>query len=230
MSSSKNPAEFLKKVKDLNLKKEIFEAFQSVDRKIFFDPFFRDMAESFNPIPVGFGEHSDDVLVLSRMLSILSPHKKWEVLEIGTGSGYSTALLASMVKRVVTIEYHEKLAMEAKERLISNGFFNVKFIAGDFSELDDAAGYFDAVIIHAGCIHSPYAALNLLKKNAMAVFCMGTAMMQQITLYKNTESSDGDPFKRYRFFETCTIPSIKGKYGYSNPELDIIVETGRGDI
>jgi len=230
MSSNKNLNEFLKKVKELNLKKEIYNAFQSVDRNIFFDPFFRDRISSFSPIPVGFGEHSDDINVLTKMLTILSPHKKWEILEIGTGSGYSTALLASMVKKVVTIEYHEKLALEAKERLIANGFFNIKFIAGDFSELDDTAGHFDAAIIHAGCIHSPYAALNLLKKNGAAVFCMGTAMMQQITLYKNIASDDDDPFRRYKFFDTCTIPSIKGKYGYSNPELDIIVETGRGDI
>lgn len=214
----------MKKVKELNLKKEIYDAFQSVDRNIFFDPFFRDRISSFGPIPVGFGEYSDDVHILAKMLSILSPHKKWEILEIGTGSGYSTALIASMVKKVVTIEYHEKLAMEAKERLIANGFFNVKFIAGDFSELDDTAGHFDAAIIHAGCTHSPYAALNLLKKNGNAVFCMGTSMMQQITFYKNIEAAD-DPFKRYKFFDTCTIPSIKGKYGYANPELDIIVET-----
>jgi protein-L-isoaspartate(D-aspartate) O-methyltransferase len=229
MSPNKNLNEFLKKIKDLRLKKEINDAFQSVDRSIFFDPFFRDKINSFAPIPVGFGEHSDDVQILTKMLTVLSPHKKWEVLEIGTGSGYSTAILASMVKRVVTIEYHEKLAVEAKERLIANGFFNVKFLAGDFSELDDSAGHFDAAIIHAGCIHSPYAALNLLKKNGIAVFCMGTAMMQQITLYKNIIMDDKNPFLRYKFFDTCKVPSIKGRYGYSNPELDIIVETGRGD-
>ena len=55
-------------------------------------------------IPVGFGEFSDDVVLLSKMLTILSPHKKWNVLEIGTGSGYSTALLSTMVNKILTIE------------------------------------------------------------------------------------------------------------------------------
>ena len=69
--------------------------------------------------------------------------------------------------------------------------------------------------------------LNLLKKNGVAVFPMGTAMLQQITFYKNMKLAPEDnPFKRYKFFETCTVQSIKGQYGYSNAEMDIIVQPG----
>jgi len=228
MSVKKINNEFHKNISSLNLKKEILNAFQSVDRTLFFDPFFKDKISGFDPIPVGFGEFSDDVVILSKMLSTLSPHKKWNVLEIGTGSGYSTALLSSMVNKVLTIEYNEKLAAATKQRLISNGFFNIKFLAGDCSELDDTAGSFDAVIVHAGCMHSPYAALNLLKKNGVAVFPMGTALLQQITYYRNmTLAPDDNPFKRYKFLDTCTVPSIKGMYGFSNAEMDIILQPGR---
>lgn len=230
MSSKKINTEFHKNLKALHLKKEIQHAFESVDRSLFFDPYFKDKISGFEPIPVGFGEFSDDVVLLSKMLTILSPHKKWNVLEVGTGSGYSTALLSTMVHKVLTIEYNEKLAADAKNRLMSNGFFNVKFLAGDCSELDDTAGVFDAVIVHAGCMHSPYAALNLLKKNGIAIFPMGTAMLQQITFYKNITLADGDnPFKRYKFLETCTVESIKGIYGYDNAEMDIILQPGKGD-
>ena len=158
------------------------------------------------------------------MMTVLSPHKKWNLLEIGTGSGYSTALLSTLAGKIVTIEYNEKLAAGSKNRLINNGFFNIKFLAGDCSELDDTAGVFDAVIVHAGCMHSPYAALNLLKKNGVAVFPMGTEMMQQITLYKNlTLKPDEDPFKRYKFLDPCRVQSIKGIYGFNNAAMDIIV-------
>jgi len=231
MSSKKINIEFHKNLKKLNLKKDIQHAFESVDRTLFFDSFFKDKISGFDPIPVGFGEFSDDVAILSKMMTILSPHKKWNVLEIGTGSGYSTALLSTMVHKILTIEDNEKLAGDAKNRLISNGFFNIKFLAGDCSELDDTAGIFDAVIVHAGCMHSPYAALNLLKKNGVAVFPMGTAMLQQITFYRNMTLAENDnPFKRYKFLDTCQVQSIKGQYGFTNAEMDIILQPGRGDL
>ena len=230
MSSKKINSEFQKNIKSLHLKKEIQHAFESVDRSLFFDHFFKDKISGFDPIPVGFGEFSDDVVLLSKMLTTLSPHKKWHVLEIGTGSGYSTALLSTMVNKVLTIDYNEKLAAEAKKRLVSSGYFNIKFLAGDCSDLDDTAGVFDAVIVHAGCMHSPYAALNLLKKNGIAVFPMGTAMLQQITYYKNMNLAPEDnPFKRYKFLETCSVQSIKGMYGFDNAEMDIILQPGKGD-
>jgi len=230
MSINKINNVFQKNIKTLNLKKEIQQAFESVDRSLFFDPFFKDKISGFEPLPVGYGEFSDDVILLSKMMTILSPQKKWNILEIGTGSGYSTALLSAMSNKVLTIDYNEKLAAEAKNRLISNGYFNIKFLAGDCSELDDTAGSFDAVIVHAGCMHSPYSALNLLKKNGVAVFPMGTAMLQQITFYKNINLSDKDnPFKRYKFLETCSVESIKGTYGYHNTEMDIILQPGKSD-
>ncbi len=228
MSSKKIISEFHKNIKTLNLSKELLHAFETVDRTIFFDPFFKEKISGFDPVPVGFGEFSDDVVILAKMLTILSPQKKWSVLEIGTGSGYSTALISSMVSKVLTIDINEKLASIAKKRLVSNGFFNIKFLGGDCSELDDTAGVFDAVIVHAGCMHSPYAALNLLKRNGVAVFPMGTVMLQQIAFYKNIKLPENDnPFKRYKFFETCQVPSIKGQYGYTNAEVDIIFQPGK---
>ena len=224
MNNDKINNEFRNNIKALNLNKNIRGAFESVDRTLFFDPFFKDKMSNFEPIPLGYGEYSDDVTLLSRMLTILSPSKNWEVLEIGTGCGYSTALLSTMVKRILTVEYHEKLAIETKNRLMSNGFFNIKFLGGDCSELDDTAGSFDAVIVHAGCMHSPYAALNLLKRNGIAVFPMGTEMLQQIILYKNIPlAPEENPYKRYKFLDTCTVPSIKGIYGFHNKEVDIII-------
>lgn len=220
----KNKTEFIKKIKSLNISAKIISAFESTDRTLFFDPFFKNQIWDMNPVPVGYGEKSDNVEILAKMLNHLNPKKNWDVLEIGTGSGYSTALIASMSARVVSIDYNENLAKEAKKRLLDNGFFNAKFFAGDCSELDDRTGFFDGIIVFAGCTQSPYAVLNLLKPGGVAVFPMGPMHMQQITLYKNIPAND--PFKRYKFLETCIVPSIKGEYGTSNPGLSIIVEKG----
>jgi len=221
---TKKRDEFYKKLKDLNISENIISAFASVDRAIFFDPFFKDKLNNFEPIPIGFGEYSDNIEILAEMINILNPQKEWRLLEIGTGSGYSTAILSSMVKNIVTVEFHEQLALEAKKRLIDNGYFNIKFLAGDCSDIDDSLGSFDAAIIYAGCTHSPYSVLNLLKSNGVAVFPMGPVTMQQITLYKNIRGDEISPFERYKFFKTCTVPFIKGKYGVSNPGIDIIIE------
>lgn len=222
MTKKKN--DFNKKIHELKLHAPVLHAFESVEREIFFEPFFRDRCGNFDPIPIGFGEHSDDVSILAEMINLLSPKKSWHVLEVGTGSGYSTAILSSMVKKIVTIDLHEQLALGAKKRLIDNGYFNIKFIAGDCSELDDTAGFFDAAIIYSGCTHSPYSVLNLIKPGGVAVFPMGPLHMQQITLFKNiVKGSETDPFERYRFFSTCNVPSIKGAYGANNPGLDVII-------
>lgn len=223
MTKKKN--DFNKKLHELKLSAPVLHAFESVEREIFFEPFFREKCGSFEPIPIGFGEQSDNVSILAEMINILSPKKSWHLLEVGTGSGYSTAILSTMVKKIVTIELHEQLALDAKKKLINNGYFNVKFMAGDCSELDDTAGFFDAAIIYSGCTHSPYSVLNLIKPGGAAVFPMGPAHMQQITLFKNiVKGAETDPFERYRFFSTCNVPSIKGAYGAANPGLNVIIE------
>jgi len=222
---TKKKTDFIKKVQSLDLNSAIINAFSSVERDIFFEPFFKDKISGFEPIPIGLGEHSDDVAVLAEMINILSPKRGWNLLEVGTGSGYSTAILSTMVKKITSIEFHEKLAIDAKKRLIDNGYFNIKFMAGDCSELDDRAGLFDAAIIHAGCMHSPYSVLNLLKPNGVAVFAMGPIHMQQITFYRNIiKGTDANPFARYKFFNTCNIPPIRGKYGNTGSAIDIFIE------
>lgn len=223
MSKTK-PLPFIKKIKEAGVSKTVLDAFMNVDRPLFFDPFFKDRFDGTDPIPVGYGEQSDNAILLAKMIDALSPQKKWTLLEVGTGSGYSTAVLSSLVNRIVTVDLNEQLAKAAKTRLLENGFFNIKFLAGDCAELDDTAGSFDAAIIHGGCTHSPYAVLNLIKKNGVAVFPMGPVLLKQITFYKNAElSGNANPFSRYKFLETCVCPPLKGQYGASAPELNIIV-------
>ena len=223
MSKAK-PSQFMKSIEGAGVSKDLLHAFEAVDRSLFFDPFFRDKIDGTAPLPIGSGEFSDDALVLARMINTLSPRKNWNLLEIGTGSGYSTAVLSSLVDKIVTVEFHEKLAKAAKNRLIDNGYFNIKFLAGDCAELDDTAGSFDAAIIYGGCTHSPYSVLNLLKRNGVAVFPMGPHHLKQMTFYKNAVLKDNDnPFSRYKFHETGEFPSLKGQYGAANPELNIIV-------
>ncbi len=218
---------FLKNLKKLDIEKNLFKAFADIERANFFDPFFKDKIYTFEPIPIGHGEASDEISLLAKMINYLEIKKTDSVLEIGTGSGYSTAVISSLAGKVVTVDIHEPLVTEAKKRLLDLGHFNVRYLAGDCSELDDTTGVFDKIIVHAACMHSPYAALNLLKSDGVAVYPMGPPHMQQITVYNNSRQISKNPYGKFRFLDTCICPSIKGQYSSKNKNIDIIMETGK---
>ncbi|MFC1670303.1 protein-L-isoaspartate O-methyltransferase, partial [Spirochaetota bacterium] len=176
--SNKKLEKFLKVLKSNKIKKNIRDAISSIDREKFFDPFFKKDVFEFGPLPVGCGENSDDVIIMAKMIELLSPKKNWRILEVGTGSGYSTAVLASLVKEVVTVEYHEGIAKEAKERLVSQGFFNIRFYTGDATEMTDDMGKFDGIIIFPACVKRPFSIIPLLKYDGPLVFPMGTPLQQ----------------------------------------------------
>lgn len=214
---------FLEVFKNKKIDPAVIKAISGVDRPEFFDALFADKVYEFQPLPIGSGQHSDEPLTLAKMLTLLEPQKEWRVLEVGTGSGYSTALLSQLVREVVTVEYHEPLALGAKKRCIQNGFTNVRFFAGDPGDLDDELGAFDGVIILAACAHSPYGILNLLREEGRAVFPMGPAHQQQIATYRHTPGEDGLQ-SSFVFRDFCAFDSIRGRYGWVDRYGDYIVE------
>lgn len=212
---SKKKEGFLEKLKKHDIKKNIINSFAGVKRTDFFDPFFNKKINELDSIPIGNGEKSDDPVTLAKMIQILSPKKKWRVLEVGTGSGYSTAILASMVSEVITIDYHEALGNAARERFIQNGIINVKSYSGDASSISEQFGEFDGVIIFAACIHRPFSLINTLKDKGVIVYPMGPPFRQQITLYEKSSPDDPETgINNFKFYDFCTFDSIKGKFGW----------------
>jgi len=208
---------FFKILKKEKIKKRIIDAFTRVERRDFFDEFFSDRIYDMNPIPVGYGEESEDPLILAKMIQILSPLKKWKILEVGTGSGYSTAILSSMVSEVVTVEYHENLAAAAKKRFIKMGLTNIRSYAGDATDFNDPIGEFDGIIIFAACINRPFTLMNILKEGGTLVYPMGPPFKQQITLYKEPPvDKPENSMKDFKFFDFCNFNSIIGKLGWLN--------------
>ena len=189
------------------------DAMKSVDRENFFDPIFSDQVYSMKEIPIGAGQRSDHPLTLVRMIDLLAVKKEWRVLEVGTGSGYSTAVLMQLAGEVVTVEYLESLALRAKKRMTGVGCASVRFFGGDASNFDGDLGEFDAAVIFAACLRTPYAIITMLKPGGIAVFPMGPAHQQQITRFVNmTDEPRMD--KNFRFHELCSFDSIRGPYGW----------------
>ena len=122
---------FLAHLKKEKIGKDIIAAFESVDQRIFFDSIFKNKFYGEECISIGYGMKSDNFLSLARMINYLNPKKDERIYEIGTGSGYSSAILSLLCREVVTVEINEKLALAAKTRLYDNNFGNIRFFAGD---------------------------------------------------------------------------------------------------
>jgi protein-L-isoaspartate(D-aspartate) O-methyltransferase len=208
-------SEFIAALKKEKVKKHLLDIMAEVPREKFLDPVFADDAYAMVPIPIGRGQTTDEPLVLARMLETLAPRKNWRVLEVGTGSGYSTAVLAKLAAQVVTVEYHDELAARAKEALGDLGYGNVKYFAGDATEQAEKLGDFDAMIIYAACRETPLSLIGRLKDGGVMALPLGMPHQQQITRYVNNLYA-ADMLKNYRFMDFCAFPSIRGKYGWED--------------
>jgi len=207
--------QFIKKLKSAKISKRTIQCFEAVDRPEFFDRSFRKEAYETPVIQIGHGQTSDDPVILAKMIDLLGIKKNAGVLEVGTGSGYSTAILSRLASRMTTVEYIEKLAIEAKTRLTKYGADSISFLSGDATEIGGAKKKFDAVIILAACRLTPQLIIDILVPGGVAVFPMGPSHQQRIVRYVRNDRA-ADPLKNYEFHDYCLFDSIRGPYGWKD--------------
>jgi protein-L-isoaspartate(D-aspartate) O-methyltransferase len=208
---NKREKEFFALLKKEGIREEIIDTFKKFDQKDFFDQIFSGYFYSEEPIPIGNGEKGDASPILAKMINHLSPSKACRILEIGTGSGYSTAILSKLYKEIVTVEYYEELALSAKERLAKFKINNVKFLTGDIKELEGLQGIFDGIIIFAACSSRPLFLIDYLKEKGSIVFPMGPIYQQQITVMAN-EPGEKDSLYKMAFHDLCSFTPLRGMY------------------
>lgn len=212
---------FLSELSKSGIKSSVIEAFNSVEQEQFFDRGFFDRLYKEGRIPIGYGQVSDEFASLAKMIDVLNPKEEWRILEVGTGSGYSTAVLSLLCREVVTIDIKEELVVEAKSRLYKNDYGNIRFFSGDGTEDDSAYGNIDAVIIHAACRKRPLSVLANLKAGGRVVYPMGPAHVQQITVLDDKEDDERKERFTTRFYDQCISSPIQGAYGYDVPMISI---------
>lgn len=133
-------------------------------------------------VPVSIGHDqtiSQPTLVLDMTLT-LDPHPENRVLEIGTGSGYQTAMLAPFCKEVYTVEKIKSLHKEAKNRLIQKGFTNIRFKLGDGTEGWSEHQAYDRIIVTASVYQVPQKLLDQLAPGGRMIIPVGTPLMQEL--------------------------------------------------
>jgi protein-L-isoaspartate(D-aspartate) O-methyltransferase len=168
--------------------KQIIEAFQKVDRKDFVLPEYYDEAYGDYPLPIGFGQTISQPTTVAIMLEFLSPKKNEKILDVGSGSGWTTALLAHIVGtegKVRGVEIIPELVIFGRHNLSKYGFPWARILpAGKEIGLPEEAP-FDKIMVSASAKELPDKLVSQLKKG-------GTMVIPVLdTLYKVRKLSDG---------------------------------------
>ncbi len=168
----------------------VLEKLSFLDRCVFVPAAFQDVAYSDTEIPLAHGETMLAPRVAARLAQDLLLKPSDNVLEIGTGSGYLTALLASMAAKVLSLECHADVLAQAQTHLQQAGMANVQLRQSQGVPLDLPRASFDAVVLTGSVAQVPDELLSLLKPGGRLMAVVGEEPMMQATRY--TLSSHGD--------------------------------------
>ncbi len=151
----------------------ILSAIERVPREVFVPEPFRDQAYEDMALPIGHGQTLSQPAVVARMLEALEVGERMKVLEVGTGSGYHTAVMARLCRRVYTIERHRPLLHEAEQRFAALGLHNVTTMAGDGMRGWPQQAPFDRISVTAAAVEPPSALLDQLSVGGIMVVPVG---------------------------------------------------------
>jgi protein-L-isoaspartate(D-aspartate) O-methyltransferase len=188
----------------------VLAAMSRVPRHEFIAERYRDQAYEDHPIPIGEGQTVSQPYIVALTLEALSLAPDDTVLEIGTGSGYQTALLADLTQHVSSIERHAGLAHEAQATLARLGYTNVTVSVGDGSEGLPAAAPFDVIAVSAAAPRIPTSLFEQLREGGRMVIPVGPAEAQELQLVQKQE---GRPV--IQSLEGCRFVPLIGGQGYS---------------
>lgn len=176
----------------------VLDAMSRVARHEFTPESFHDQAYEDHPLPIGEGQTISQPYIVASMLEALALKASDRVLEVGTGSGYVTALLAELTAEVVSVERHAALADGARELLQRLGYENVKVILGDGSRgFPDLAPY-DAILVSAAAAELLRALVAQLAEGGRMIIPIGSGEAQQLQLIQR---QNGQPTTTLR--ELC---------------------------
>jgi len=166
---------------------QVLDAIYRLPREQFVSQAMMHQAYDNNALPIGQGQTISQPYIVAKMTEMLGLSRASRVLEVGTGSGYQTAVLAQLVDHVYSIERIKALQWEAKRRLKQLDIYNVSTKHGDGWQGWSAKAPFDAIIVTAAAESMPSALLEQLDQGGVMIIPVGTV---EQTLYKITRHDD----------------------------------------
>ena len=161
----------------------VLNAIEGVQRDLFVPQLFKERAWEDSALPIACGQTISQPLIVGLMTQALQLKPRFRVLEIGTGSGYQTAVLARLARYVYTVERYRTLLGEAEARLKTLGVQNVISRFGDGGEGWPEQAPFDRVLVTAAAPEEPRKLLHQLKPNGVLVAPVGRGPVQSLLRY-----------------------------------------------
>ena len=159
----------------------VLSAMEDVPRHLFVPEEFRRLAYADEPLPIGEGQTISQPYIVAEMTAALRLTGTEKALEIGTGSGYQTAILARLCREVVTVERILSLSADAERRLATMGIGNVTFVVGDGSLGSPGHAPFDRILSAAASPSVPSPWLEQLSGDGILILPMGDRFEQALT-------------------------------------------------
>jgi protein-L-isoaspartate(D-aspartate) O-methyltransferase len=161
----------------------VLEAMAAVPREHFVPDGVRESAYNDSALPIGYEQTISQPWVVAAICQALRLRGDENVLEIGTGSGYSAAILARLAKRVLSLERVPDLAETANQRLAELGIDNVEVIVGDGSRGYPQEAPYDAIAVHAATPEAPHSLLGELAAGGRLVVPIATGSADLLTAF-----------------------------------------------
>jgi protein-L-isoaspartate(D-aspartate) O-methyltransferase len=183
----------------------VLNAIYSLPRERFVSQAMVHQAYDNNALPIGAGQTISQPYIVAKMTQLLELQRHSRVLEVGTGSGYQTAVLAQLVDHVCTVERIKSLQWDAKRRLRQIDIYNISSKHGDGWQGWNAKAPFDAIIVTAAAATIPTALLAQLAPGGKLVIPVGENEQQLMRVVRVGDSFETEVIEMVRF-----VPLVAG--------------------
>lgn len=187
----------------------VIAAMRRVPRHLFVEEALRDRAYGDHPLPIGEHQTISQPYIVALMTSLLTLEGGEKVLEVGTGSGYQTAVLAALARRVCSIERRPALAARARSVIEGHGITNVWIRVGNGTLGWPDEAPFDRILVAAGGPLVPPPLFQQLAEGGRMIVPIGDTANQTLTLVENV----GGTMKTTPYGD-CTFVKLVGKYAW----------------
>jgi len=191
--------------------KAALDAFLKVERHLFVPEEALENAYDDFPVPIGAGQTISQPYIVALMTECLELKPEDKVLEIGTGSGYQTAILALLCKEVYSVERLSSLAKRSEALLKGLGYSNINIKEGDGTLGWPEASPFDRIIVTAAAPKLPEPLFEQLREGGRIILPLGESFSQTLSI---VEKTNGRPV--IAGVCACVFVPLIGKYGWEN--------------
>jgi protein-L-isoaspartate(D-aspartate) O-methyltransferase len=189
----------------------VLGAMLDIPRHIFVEEAMSAQAYSDSSLPIGEKQTISQPYIVAKMTQMLELTGREKVLELGTGSGYQAAVLATLADRVYTVERIRPLALKARRALDSLGLLNVNLRIGDGTDGWEEEAPFDAILVTAGAPQVPECLISQLAPGGRLVIPVGDRSDQQLVLV--VKGTDGQVVRSES--DGCRFVRLIGRNGWS---------------